>query len=36
MSDNQFLDQKRVESEVNLIKTAILTKLHYNIPLTKT
>jgi len=35
MSDNEFLDKKRIESEVNLIKTAILTKLHYKIPLTE-
>lgn len=35
MTDKQFLDHKWIESEVNLIKTAILTKLHYKIPLSK-
>lgn len=34
-SPKEFLEFKRRESESNFIKTAILTKLHYNIPLTK-
>jgi len=35
MPDIEFLNYKRVESESNFIKTAILTKLHYEIPLTE-